>query len=66
MNLYKNNSNRGNTYKGYAMNMWSKLPAYTYGAKKIIDMIKDKQVTMVVAGTGSGKTVLVPKMLYML
>ena len=61
MNLYKNNSNRGDTYKGYAMNMWSKLPAYTYGAKKIIDMINENQVTMVVAGTGSGKTVLVPK-----
>lgn len=39
---------------------WSKFPAYDV-ATTIIQNIKDNQVILVVAGTGSGKTVLVPK-----
>lgn len=40
--------------------IWSKFPAYT-DAKQIIKDIKANQVTLVVSGTGSGKTVLFPK-----
>jgi Mimiviridae putative ATP-dependent RNA helicase len=39
---------------------WSKFPAYE-PAEQIIEDIKDHQVTLVVSGTGSGKTVLLPK-----
>lgn len=40
--------------------LWSKYPAYE-NAEKIIDLIKSKQVLLVTSGTGSGKTVLIPK-----
>jgi Mimiviridae putative ATP-dependent RNA helicase len=40
--------------------IWSKFPAYA-DAENIISDIKDHQVTLVVSGTGSGKTVLFPK-----
>ena len=40
--------------------IWSKFPAYDK-AKDFIDIIKNNQVTLVVSGTGSGKTVLFPK-----
>jgi HrpA-like RNA helicase len=46
-------------------NKWSKLPLYT-DTKKINDFFKliDKnQVLLIVSGTGSGKTVLIPKFL---
>lgn len=46
-------------YKQLA-NMWTKLPVYT-DRKKIIKDIVDNQVILVVSGTGSGKSVLVPK-----
>ena len=39
---------------------WSILPAYQEGAR-IVDMIKKNQVVLLTSGTGSGKTVLVPK-----
>lgn len=39
---------------------WSKLPAYSK-AKDIINIIRDNQVILITSGTGSGKTVLVPK-----
>lgn len=39
---------------------WSKLPAYE-SIDKCIKMIKDNDVILVSSGTGSGKTVLVPK-----
>ena len=39
---------------------WSELPAYSK-SDEIIQTIRDSQVTLVVSGTGSGKTVLVPK-----
>ena len=40
--------------------IWSKFPAYK-GATDIINDIKKNQVILVVSGTGSGKTVLLPK-----
>jgi HrpA-like RNA helicase len=39
---------------------WSKLPAYE-NIDKCIKTIKDNDVILVSSGTGSGKTVLVPK-----
>lgn len=42
--------------------IWSKFPAYK-NAKEIISDIVDNQVLLVISGTGSGKTVLVPKFL---
>ena len=40
--------------------IWSKFPAYE-SARAIIQDIRDHQVLLVISGTGSGKTVLVPK-----
>ena len=40
--------------------IWKNFPAYEY-ANKFISNIKNNQVILVVSGTGSGKTVLVPK-----
>jgi HrpA-like RNA helicase len=40
--------------------IWSKYPAYKL-ADEIINKIKSNQVLIVTAGTGTGKTVLVPK-----
>jgi pre-mRNA-splicing factor ATP-dependent RNA helicase DHX15/PRP43 len=40
--------------------IWSKLPAYDKRTE-IIDAIQSNQLVIVVAGTGSGKTVLLPK-----
>lgn len=39
---------------------WTKFPVYQ-DAEKIIKLIKDNQVLLIKSGTGSGKTVLVPK-----
>ena len=50
------------TYRELAKK-WSKLPAYE-DAAKIIKQIENNSVLLVVSGTGSGKTVLLPK--YML
>lgn len=41
-------------------NLWSKYPAYE-NPEKIIELIKSKQVILITSGTGSGKTVLIPK-----
>lgn len=46
-------------YKKLA-NIWSKFPGYQK-ASNIINAIKQYQVLLIVADTGSGKTVLVPK-----
>ena len=46
-------------YKKWAK-VWSKFPAYE-NAKTIIKDIQNNQVVLIVSGTGSGKTVLVPK-----
>lgn len=42
--------------------IWSKFPAYE-NAEEIINIIRENQVTLVISGTGSGKTVLLPKYL---
>ena len=46
-------------YKSLAK-VWSKFPAYD-NPKDIIKLINDNQVVLVISGTGSGKTVLIPK-----
>ncbi len=46
-------------YKKLAQ-IWSKFPAYEK-AEEIINKIKENQVILVISGTGSGKTVLLPK-----
>ena len=46
-------------YKKLAQ-IWSKFPAYEK-ADEIIKKIKENQVILVISGTGSGKTVLLPK-----
>lgn len=40
--------------------IWSNFPVYK-DAKKIIKLINDNQVLLLISGTGSGKSVLVPK-----
>lgn len=47
-------------YKELAKNVWSKLPAYEK-RDEIIETIKNNQIILVISGTGSGKTVLLPK-----
>ena len=46
-------------YKDLAK-IWSTFPAYDK-ATEIIDSIKNNQVILITSGTGSGKTVLLPK-----
>lgn len=46
-------------YKNLAKK-WSSLPGYTK-AKEILDSIRDVQLTFIISGTGSGKSVLLPK-----
>ena len=41
--------------------MWTSLPAYSF-KKEIVDKIKNNDVILVQSGTGSGKTVLTPKL----
>ena len=55
------NLDYSNNFKELAKK-WSKLPAYK-NAKKIIQSLKKHQVFLVISGTGSGKTVLMPKFL---
>lgn len=40
---------------------WSKFPVYK-DVRRIIQKIRDNQVLLIIAGTGSGKTVIVPKL----
>lgn len=54
-----NNQPYSDTYKELAKK-WSNFPAYKR-AEEIIDIIKTNQVILVISGTGSGKTVLLPK-----
>jgi HrpA-like RNA helicase len=62
-NLYNNPemSNRPGTYAQIAENWWTKLPVYTK-RNEIINLILENQVLLVTAGTGSGKTALIPKL----
>ena len=55
------NLDYSNNFKELAKK-WSNLPAYK-NAKKIIQSLKKHQVFLVISGTGSGKTVLMPKFL---
>ena len=58
-----NNPLNNNTYsENYKIlsKIWKNFPAYKY-AKDILHGIKHNQVILVVSGTGSGKTVLIPK-----
>ena len=58
-NLYQNANNKPGTYQDFAKK-WTQLPVY--GKKEeFIKAIKDNQILLVDSGTGSGKTVLVPK-----
>jgi len=41
--------------------MWSSLPAYAE-AKNILESIRDNQLTIVTSSTGSGKSVIIPKL----
>jgi len=47
------------TYKKLGQ-VWSKFPAYE-NVKDTLDIIKNNQVILITSGTGSGKTVLIPK-----
>ena len=58
-----NNPLNGNSYSDRYKELgkvWSKFPAYEK-MDEIIDTIKKNQVLLIIAETGSGKTVLVPK-----
>jgi pre-mRNA-splicing factor ATP-dependent RNA helicase DHX15/PRP43 len=57
--LTLNNNQYSDTYKELAK-FWSNLPAYEMG-KKIVKAIHENDVVLISSGTGSGKTVLVPK-----
>lgn len=54
-----NNKPYSNTYKSLAK-FWSNLPAYKM-AKDVVEAIYRNDVVLIISGTGSGKSVLVPK-----
>lgn len=54
-----NNKEYSDTYKNLAK-FWSNLPVYSM-MKEIVDTINNKDVTLLISGTGSGKSVIVPK-----
>jgi HrpA-like RNA helicase len=54
-----NGQKYSDTYKNLAQ-IWSKLPCYD-SRDKFLELLKNKNVVLVAAATGSGKTVLVPK-----
>lgn len=54
-----NNKTYSDTYKNLAK-FWSNLPAYK-NAKDIVQNIKNNDVILLTSGTGSGKSVLIPK-----
>jgi pre-mRNA-splicing factor ATP-dependent RNA helicase DHX15/PRP43 len=58
-NLYIDDKENPNSYVGYAKK-WSKLPVYAK-RNEFITNIMDYQVLLIESGTGSGKTVLIPK-----
>ena len=52
------------TYKYWSIegeNPWSKYPVYLSGAERLINIIRENRVMIFESGTGSGKTVLIPK-----
>jgi pre-mRNA-splicing factor ATP-dependent RNA helicase DHX15/PRP43 len=54
-----NNKPYSDTYKKLGKT-WSKFPAYE-NVKDTLNIIKNNQVVLITSGTGSGKTVLIPK-----
>ena len=58
-NLYKNASNKPGSYTDFSKK-WREFPVYKK-RKEFVEAIKNNQVILVDSGTGSGKTVLVPK-----
>lgn len=60
---FLNNEEYSKEYKELAKK-WSTLPIYKESnIKKIFDLIDKKQVILLTSGTGSGKTVIMPKLL---
>lgn len=61
---YLNGKPYSDEYKGLAQNMWSQLPMYKDKGKlrEVLACVSQNQVTILVSGTGSGKTVIVPKL----
>lgn len=61
---FMNDQKYSDEYKEVAKK-WSKLPMYTNNKKilEFFNLVHKNQIIMVVSGTGSGKTVLVPKFL---
>ena len=59
-NIYTDNK-KGLTYEGYGK-IWSSLPTYEH-REEILEKMHDNQCLLITAGTGSGKTVLIPKFL---
>ena len=61
-NNFLNDKPLSSEYKKLA-EKWSKLPMYTdkIKVKQFFELLNDCQVILLVSGTGSGKTVLVPK-----
>lgn len=59
---FLNNNLYSDEYIKFA-NKWSKLPLYQNknSIKDFFDLLNTKQVILVISGTGSGKTVLIPK-----
>lgn len=55
-----NNQPYSDEYKSLST-LWTKLPAYSF-KKDIVKKIKNNDVLLIQSGTGSGKTVLTPKM----
>lgn len=62
-NLYENADKKPDTYAGYGSGEkgWCKLPMYTK-SEEVIQEIYDNQIIFIISGTGSGKTVLTPKL----
>ena len=54
-----NNQEYSDNYKNLSK-FWSSLPAYDF-SKNVITSIKKNDVILIASGTGSGKTVLIPK-----
>lgn len=61
-NRYKNAPKYANTFVGYNENLRNKLPIYQK-YKEFIEIIATHPVVFVTSGTGSGKTVMVPRFL---
>ena len=59
-NIYIDAAKYPNTYQGYSK-MWTALPMHDI-RNEVIQSIYDNQIVLIISGTGSGKTVLAPKL----